>query len=304
MNNEGQQFKKLARRVKWQRWLVTVGITVVVMIIGGLAFLQFTKVRSQRATNQINASFDVTDTIMSPNIQVSDQYLFGNSFSGGTVVSHRYKEIDGAREAWSPLQASYTWLLGSSTDAVNPTDITDTAAYDRVTQKKIPLFYNLRVKSPNVKVAHEVKQVAKTRHYRAEVALTFKTPLTVSQIQKNLPAGVHANWYWAGVSGKADTTSMDNNFVGVQAEKANHLTTTDYQAFRRAAMKNKSGLTYDKFDVLHYANQYARKYPQLSQAKFAGVIVTGNSEKFKSLVQSNWLYASSVGYFQPRTGIK
>ncbi|WP_125581468.1 sigma factor regulator N-terminal domain-containing protein [Levilactobacillus cerevisiae] len=303
--NEGQQFEKLARRVKWRRWLITIGLIVAVVIGLGAAFIQMTRVKSQAASDEANRSFELVNTVLSPNIQISDQYLQNSDFFGGTLVSHRYKDIDGARIAWSENRAPYTWMLGSNANAFNTTDTTTTAAYDRDTQQKIPLFYNVNVAKPEVKRAQEVRQVVRQKNYRAEVALTFKQPLTLKQIQAKLPAGVHANWYWAGVSGKADATVMDNNFVGIQADGNHQPTTATYKWFRKEVRSVPSGMmTFNNFNVMACANRFIKRYPQLNEAKFSGVIVTGNSEAFKPLVQANWLDASSVGYFQPRTGIK
>jgi len=302
--NEEQQFQKLARRVKWRRWGITIGLILVIMIGGGLAFVQMTRVKAKRASDEINRSFDVINAVLSPNIQISDQFLENSDFFGGTVVSHRYKEIDGAHENWSANRGPYTWLLGRGGGFSNAADITDTAAYDRVTQHKIPLFYNVDRQKSEVQRAHEVRQVVRQKHYLAEVALTFDHRLTLQQIKAKLPAGVHANWYWAGVSGKADATMMDNNFIGFQGANQAKFTAENYRWFRHEALSTASGMTYNGFDVLAYANRFAKRYPKLEQAKFAGVIVTGKSAAFKPLTQAKWVATSSVGYFQPDTGIK
>lgn len=302
--NEEQQFNKLARRVKWRRWGVTIGLILVVMIGVGLAFVQMTKVKSKQASDEINRWFDVSNAVLSPNIQISDQYIENSDFFGGTVVSHRYKDIEGAHENWSANREPYTWLLGGGNGAINSADITDTAAYDRVTQHKIPLFYNVNRQKSEVRRAHEVRQVIRQRHYLAEVALTFKQPLTLKQIHAKLPAGVHAQWYWAGVSGKADATMMDNNFVGFRGARQAQGAAENYKWFRREALTTPSGMSYNGFDVMAYAHKFAKRYPQLGQAKFAGVIVTGKSAAFTPLSQAKWVAASSVGYFQPDTGIK
>lgn len=304
--NEEQQFKRLATKVKIRRWLMTAVIAVVVMVIGGGSFVGYTKIASQKASTALNKYFDITHEILAPNIQYSDQYLANTSFFGGTLVSHQYKEIEGYRETWSPERANYSWTRGVQLpDMLNSADSNQqrTALYDRETTHKIPMFFNLKTVSPNIKPTQELKKVTAVKGHVAEIALTFKQPLTYRQIQDKLPANLHAVWYWIGISGHSDATLVDNNYLGVQGSQTGKLNAAKYRYFHKMllAAKDKEGGYGDTFA---YAGRYAKSHATLAQAKFTGVIVTGNSEAFKALKEANWIAASSVGYFQARTAIK
>lgn len=311
--NEGQKFRRLAMRVKLVRWLVTIVIVIVVIFVGAIGGYWWTQRQAAKASNDRTQMMTLISTVMSPNIETSDQYLADTNFMGGKVTSHRYKDIEGYRESWSPLVEPYSWSwLGTqSSTTLNATDTTDAGAYDRITQHKVPVFYNPQFKHPDVKRASDVTKVAATKGAVAEVALTFKRPLTYAQIQQRLPRKLHAVWYWIGVGAKADPTMMDNTFLGIQANAQGHLQqgkyTHPYRDFRQAAQQLHK-LTwddqYDNYSPAKYLQSYVTRYPTQKTAKFAGVIVTGDSENFQPLTQDKWLYASSAGFFQARTAIK
>ncbi|GEO69423.1 sigma factor regulator N-terminal domain-containing protein [Levilactobacillus acidifarinae] len=298
-----QQFKRLARRLKWRRWVITILIAFVVCV-GTLGVgLKIMDTRSRQATAWENNYFDLVGTLLSPNIRVSDQYLTNRTMGSGQLVSHRYKQIEGQRLVWSPLVANYSWLTGPETpSAFNSTDDERNAAYNRVTQQRVPIFYNCRyhpsTQARDYHLAHDLKKVQRTPNRITEMALTFDQPLTYDQIRKRLPRGVHAVWYWLGVPKGADTTTMENNFLGVQASgPQGELTTRDYRYFRQTLVRaDRSKI--DLNGLFAYGGRYARHYPTPKTAKFAGAIVTGKSDDFRQLGQPQWVAASSVGYFQ------
>ncbi|ETY73122.1 sigma factor regulator N-terminal domain-containing protein [Lactiplantibacillus fabifermentans] len=304
--NDEVDFKKLARRVKFRRWLVTIFIAIAVsigVIVGGYVFSQ--RLASKASLSTMNLTMDL-ETVLSPNIKSSDAYLTDGTFMGGNITSHRYKEIEGYRVAWSPVKMHFSGVLGNSGfESYNTTDVSKTGVYDRITQQKIPMLYNLKADQSQevVKAPHELGKVAQSKNMIAEVGITFKRPMTYAQIQAKLPANLHSEWYWIGVSGDVATSGLDNNLAGVQASNSNgKLTNGAYQDFRKAMVKvHKSGIDWSvgNYSVIKHGTNYVNHHTKLSQAKFAGIIVTGKSENFKAINGANWIYASSVGYFEP-----
>lgn len=291
---DNKQFEKMAFKVKLKRWLITILIVIItVPVMLGIGY-KFTQSLAGHQTQLLNNKMETVQEIAAPNIQISDQALDDSSFWGGKVVSHQYKEIDGYRISWSTAEGQYNWAFNwlSNNGLI---DTTRTAAYTRLTQQKVPMFYNNQVTNPNIRKATELPAVAKMKGYVAEVALTFNQPLSYQQIQSRLPKNLHANWYWLGVSGKADPTLEENHFLGIQSiEKGGQLTNSDYQTFNSYLKKSDLG-TYNNFSLTDYAHQYAKQHRTLKQAKFAGVIVTGKSENFKALRNRSWITESSVG---------
>ncbi|WP_054747118.1 anti sigma factor C-terminal domain-containing protein [Lentilactobacillus rapi] len=287
----------MAFKVKLKRWLITILIVIItVPIMFGIGY-KFTQSLAGHQTQLLSNKMETVQEIAAPNIQISDQALDDSSFWGGKVVSHQYKEIDGYHIPWSTIVGQYNWSF-NSIPTTSLIDTTPTAAYTRLTQQKIPLFYNNNVAKPNVKKAFELPAVAKMTGYVAEVAITFKKPLTYQQIQARLPHNLRAAWYWIGVSGKADPTFEQNNFLGIQSGlPAGKLSSLDYRYFQKSLKKVSASTlhSYNNFSLSGYAHKYAKQHPTLKQAKFAGVIVTGKSENFKALRNRSWITESSVG---------
>lgn len=295
--DKNQQFEKMARRVRWRRLITTILIVIVTVPVILILGYKASQMLAAYQVQKLNTEMYGREEIMAPNIQISDQMLANNSVWGGQVVSHRYKEIDGYRVPWSMAIGNYS-LLNNSVLANNigSVDLANSGAYDRDTQTKIPVLYNNRVKRPIVKPTQEIAKVAKMKNYVAEVAVTFDHPLTYAEIQQKLPTTIKANWLWLGVSGKADSTDMENDLLGIQLENGK-INEEEYQQHRRTFQQASKLelLDYDDFDMAKYVQQYAQKYPKLKQAKFAGMIVSGRSEEFKALANQSWITASSVG---------
>ncbi|MEY2375953.1 anti sigma factor C-terminal domain-containing protein [Lentilactobacillus buchneri] len=291
--NQDKQFEKLAFRIKLKRWVITILLIIILFPIMTAVGYKITQSFSARQSSGLMKEMEIQQDLMSPNIQNSDLVIGNSNIGGGTVVSHQYKDIDGYHLPWQTVEGKYNWLYHEiQTDNLVDTD--NQAAYTRTTQTKIPLFYNNRVKSPNVSKAYEVKKISQMKNYVGEVALTFRHPMTYSQILQKLPKGIQANWFWLGVNSKADPTIEDNCFLGIQSFNGK-LGPNDYKGFRKSLQSAKNLGTYNSFSITDYAHGFAKKYPTLNQARFSGIIITGKTENFKPLVNQNWITESSVG---------
>ncbi|WP_258231766.1 anti-sigma factor C-terminal domain-containing protein [Bombilactobacillus bombi] len=317
--NETEKFDRLARKVKFKRWLGTILLIVVLVPVVMIGFNFLTSRLVMRQSNQLMQQLSMRSEIMAPNIQISDQQLADDNNQHGKIVSHRYKEIDGYRIPWSSVEGRYTIF----TNVVTISNVVDGAVdfnkkhrhiqetdYDRATQTKIPLFYNNRYKylkgDMPLDMPHELQQVGKMSNYVAEVAVTFKKPLTYQQIKKILPQGVSADWYWIGVDKDVNIEAINNNYLGIQAfsdRGIKRLSNKDYADFRKSLLHAQDNHLTESYTIdngkpykpAQYAAKYAKKYPTLAKAKFSGVILTGQSENFKQLANADWISASSVG---------
>lgn len=293
--DDNKKFERLALRVKLKRWLMTILLIVILVpVMAGIGY-KFTQNLSSTQTEKLMTQFTIRQEVMAPNIQSSDLYISNSGLGGGEVSSHEYKDIDGYHIPWGSANGTYNWLY-SEINNDNLVDMTRTAAYNRVTQEKIPMFYNNQVTNPAIKKANELAAVSSMHNYVAEVAVSFDQPMTYQQILAKLPKNIRANWFWIGVGGQADPTLQDNNLMGIRSVSGK-ITDLSYHSFwknLKAAKKGNLG-QFNQFSLSRYATQYAKKYPFLKQAKFSGVILTGKSESFKALRNRSWISESSAG---------
>ncbi|WP_367295205.1 sigma factor regulator N-terminal domain-containing protein [Levilactobacillus yonginensis] len=309
--NEGKKFRRLALRVKIFRWIGTVMIVLVVLMLVALGSYKLTQMKAANESNEQMNYLEMVSQIMAPNIQTSELRLKDTSLLGGQVFNRRFKDVEGVHVPWSSLTATYSWLYGSHISGnINAVESNGTsgAVYDQETQQKVPVFYNPRLKKAAEKPAHDLQKIANQRHAVVEMGVTFKEPLSYAAIQQRLPKGVHPAWYWIGVEKKADPTFMDNNLFGLNVQNAaGTLNEDDYRGFHQGlvyAHQHDLGLSYDDVNIFKFAGQYAKQHPKLRTAKFAGLIVTGNSEAFKPLLKATWIANSSVGIYQTRKPVK
>ncbi|WP_034994563.1 sigma factor regulator N-terminal domain-containing protein [Liquorilactobacillus vini] len=186
MDEATKKMKKKIRKMKLQRLLLTIGLIILLVPVILAVIYKTTQNLAGNQSWQLMNDFEVKEELLSPNISSDDNYLSTTSFWGGTVTSHRYKEIDGYRIPWSTLIGNYSWS-GYQEDAMNQAGVDydeETAqAYDRQTQQKIPLFYSLKHHYRAAANLNQLKQISQVKNSVAEVALTFSKPLTYQQIK-------------------------------------------------------------------------------------------------------------------------
>ncbi|BDR59639.1 anti sigma factor C-terminal domain-containing protein [Xylocopilactobacillus apicola] len=299
--SEDQEFARLARNIKIKKWLLTFVMVFCTIILVALFAYKIDAALTRRQHDRLDRRMQIEYQLMSPNIEISDRYISeAGAFAGGKLISHRYKEIDGYRIPWSPQEGKYTFwseeiLMGDMIDFAGD------QAYDRQTQTKIPIFYNKYAKlKPGrifpVKKVNEIGQVAKMKGYVAEVALTFKEPLTYEEINRKLPDKIKGNWYWFGMGTSKELCAYNNQYLGFQVNRHNRLKGDYRDGVEMIKSNPKVNLgEFNSFSYSDYLKNYFKKYPTIDKAKFAGVIITGKSENFAPLVGASWIYASSVG---------
>ncbi|KRM85809.1 anti sigma factor C-terminal domain-containing protein [Liquorilactobacillus vini] len=315
MDEATKKMKKKIRKMKLQRLLLTIGLIILLVPVILAVIYKTTQNLASNQSWQLMKRIEIREDLLSPNIEASDNYLSSTSFLGGTVTSHRYKVIDGYRIPWSTLIGNYSWS-GYQEDAMNQAGVDydeETAqAYDRQTQQKIPLFYSLKHHYRATANLNQLKQIAQVKNSVAEVALTFSKPLTYQQIKKLLPDSVEQDWYWLGPNNRGDASYFDNNYLGFQAtdEKPDQIA---YRELKKVAKDRDSILNTDitsfdgyTYNAWNYARRYLKKYPQFKTAKYAGIIVSGQTQNLAQLKNARWIKYSSVGavikikpYLQP-----
>ncbi|MFT9269393.1 MAG: anti sigma factor C-terminal domain-containing protein [Liquorilactobacillus nagelii] len=306
MNDQTDKMKRVIRKLKIKRVLVTICLIIICVPLILALLYKTTQTLAGKQSWKLMEAFEVRSEILAPNIQNSDNYLSSTSFWGGTVTSHRYKEIDGYRVPWSTLSGTYNWnnyqedalnSSGTDTDSTTKQIFGQAQVYDRKTQQKIPVFFNVKHHYQSTKGFYQIRQIGQVKNSVAEVAITFNHPLTYQQIKKMVPQNIETNWYWIGPSNQGDATDFSNNYLGLQAHDE-QLTNSDFQQLRQDINHHANSISnfeIQHFSMLKYAKWYAKKHKTLKQAKFSGIIISGQTKNLAELKTASWIKYSSIG---------
>lgn len=301
-----KQFKKLARKTKWKRWLFTTLISLIVSLFVVFGAYKTTQFFAKKNYLRLDQQFEILADIASPNTHSDSRYISSSDVLGGTLVSDRYKNIDGYQIPWGQKKGSYDWVTysaDSGTDAV--VDISrnqQTVGYrNKATRHKIPVFFNPNVKDSLIPATNEAQHLKEMPNHLAEVGISFDKPYTYQEIQKMIPKNLLINWYWIGTNANFDTTVL-SSYLGINgSEKNGSLTKRDYSHFIKQLSKANKQMGYqlnnDNVSYSLYEDGVAvtEESSTLETAKFSGIILSGKTENFKTLENKPWIYASSVG---------
>lgn len=314
-------FDSVIKREKRKQRLITSGLVLLVVIL--VLGVGVTAVK-QRMASQYRAAQEVamiTDMIESPNVTSTSQYLADSGLFNARLRSDRFKNIDGYLVKTAPLDINFSLFsvgYGGGTQLPITVPISKTksiGAFNRENGEKLPLFFNPKheaIKKANeADITHESQTLADLQKHVAEVAISFKEPMTYAEIQAKLPDNLLINWYWLGMaSDKLSVTDTVGKVIGINADEVGQLTDTpgksrrplnwtshnysDFVSAIQAAADtrkfNSSGI-----DIYQDALQQIKSYPTLKQAKFSGIIVSGRTENLAQLDSQTYIYATNVG---------
>lgn len=311
-------FDKLIKKEKRKKTITTIAISLVTTLV--VIFVGYTAI-NQRMSHQYKKAQEmanITDMIESPNLVSTSQYLSVSGRVTSQLKSERFKNIDGYVLAATPLEINFSLFgvgYGSGSNSPLTVPISKTksiGAFSRENGEKVPLFFDARQKATpamaDVKPTHEAKTLASYSNHVGEVAVSFKTPLTYSEIQTKLPENVLINWYWIGKA-NPKLTSIDK-VIGINADEKGQLnddalktkqsgnwSTGNYPSFVAAVKTaaDKRGHSINGIDIYQDALKQVKTYPTLDKAKFSGVIVSGRTENLAKLDDLPEVYATNVG---------
>ncbi|MFS7407990.1 sigma factor regulator N-terminal domain-containing protein [Carnobacterium maltaromaticum] len=305
-DNLDQQFKTLARKTKRKRWLITILISFIVSLFVVFGSYKLTQFFAKKSYLKLDQQFELVADVTSPNIHSDSRYISLSNVLGGTLVSNRYKNVNGYQIPWEQKQGSYDWITysaDSGTDAVVEisNDQQIVGYRNKATRNKIPVFFNPHAKDSLIPASNEAQSLKDMPNHLAEVGITFDKPYTYQEIQKMIPKNLLINWYWIGTNAHFDTTVL-SSYLGINANEQNgSLTKSDYNHFIKQLNKANKQMGYqlnnDAVSYSLYEDGVAvtEEHSTLETAKFSGIILSGSTENFKSLENKPWLYASSVG---------
>ncbi|MBW9298969.1 MAG: Sigma-reg-C domain-containing protein [Pseudolactococcus raffinolactis] len=316
-----ENFDQLIKKEKRKRLLKTIAISFVTTVV--LLFIGFTLInkRMEMQYKKAQEMANITDMIESPNLVSQSQYLSTSGRVTSQLKSERFKNIDGYMVAATPLEINFSLFgigYGSGKNSSLTVPITKTkeiGAFSRENGEKLPLFFNPKHKESETqqeaKATHEARTLSGFKNHVAEVAISFKEPMTYAEIQAKIPENVLINWYWLGMaSDQLSATETVDKVIGINADEAGKLSSEplksktssawwspNYPSFV-AAVKTaaeKRGYTVNGLDIYQDALKQIEKYPTLKTAKFSGIIVSGRTENLATLDDEPYVYTTNVG---------
>ena len=316
-----ENFDQLIKKEKRKRLLKTIAISFVTTVV--LLFIGFTLInkRMEMQYKKAQEMANITDMIESPNLVSQSQYLSTSGRVTSQLKSERFKNIDGYMVAATPLEINFSLFgigYGSGKNSSLTVPITKTkeiGAFSRENGEKLPLFFNPKHKESETqqeaKATHEARTLSGFKNHVAEVAISFKEPMTYAEIQAKIPENVLINWYWLGMaSDQLSATETVGKVIGINADEAGKLSSEplksktssawwspNYPSFV-AAVKTaaeKRGYTVNGLDIYQDALKQIEKYPTLKTAKFSGIIVSGRTENLATLDDEPYVYRTNVG---------
>ena len=316
VENLDQDFTKFIRKNKIRRWILLIWGTLGALVVIFTAFMWINSNHMEKLYQKTSDQANDYLTTQAPNIGTNNQMISVYGIFSSNLHMDVYKNVDGYQITWPAFNFSfatfglYGYALDNDNYYMNASPVTfNNGYYTQSTNQKIAAFFNVGADFKSKKYfglqpTHDAHLLKNAPNQLAEVAVTFKKPLTYAEIIKLVPKNLLINWYWLGINDtKAEGANEDAQYFGInantdisdQTEKLGALDKDTYSEFVRALKEYKATSTIDNFNPLQDARKQIKKYPTLAKAKFAGVILTGRTQNFASLDKEKWVFATNTG---------
>lgn len=285
------------KKAKIKQWIIITLISMVVCIISLITFNRLGNYLSAQNTAALHHNLFLEHDISQPNVNIDSQVTANSSMFGGNIITNRSKNIDGYLVPWSTLTSSYSWF-GASIDhnELIPgfhLNGSNSYEYDKQTKQKVATFYHPAIKKYYDGVQNQLEAIVQVKNHVAEVAISFKEPLTIEQVRQNIPKNLNIAWLYMmsrivdeapgpsglPIYGYADSDLSKEAFDGfIDALKRydNHQSIEEIQKF----IEENENKPFNKVTVL-------------------GVMVTGRTENFNDLLGKDFIRGASVGVTAP-----
>ncbi len=232
MENLDKDFKKLAKRSKIKRVILTVVISFVVLIGGALGIVTFLNARAEKNSQALYRAQSIYNEIATPNLVSYGEVASYGTFTSASSTSKYTKNIDGYQQSWGTLNFSVNTIFTSPIQYVG-NNITqyNGGNYSTDTGKKIATFFTVGYTDMSggstarfdggtggITVTHEASTLKDMPKHLAEVAVTFDKPYSYDEIQKMVPKNLMINWYWIGLNAKKIDASSLPLYIGINSD--------------------------------------------------------------------------------------
>lgn len=289
--------QKALKKAKRKQWALITLISMVVCVILLFAFNRLGNYLSAQNTARLHDNLFLQHAISQPNVTINSQVMANSSMLGGNIITNRSKNINGYLVPWSTLTSSYSWF-GASIDhnELIPgfhSSGNNNYEYDKQTKQKVATFYHPAIKQYYDGVQNQLEAVVQLKNQVAEVAISFKEPLTMEQVRKNIPENLNIAWYY--MTSRIVDEAPGPSGLPVYGYADSEPSKESFDDFIENLKK------YDESQSIEEIQKYIEENENkpFNEVTVLGVMVTGRTENFNQLLGKEFVRGASVGVTAP-----
>ncbi|MCM3443687.1 sigma factor regulator N-terminal domain-containing protein [Metabacillus halosaccharovorans] len=281
------------KRAKRKQMIKMIMTTIIVVLILLPILYKTGNYFAAKSSTRLHERLFLHNEIAEPNIQIDSQVTSNSSMFGGNIITNRSKNINGYLVQWSTLTSSYDWIrINIDHNELTPgfywTD-KEFYEYDKQTKNKVATFYHPSIQEYYDGVQNELGEISQMDNYVAEVAISFDKPYSLQEIQAKIPDNLNIVWLYM----TSPISDESNGPAGMPV-----------YGFDPSGSPKEA---YDRFiDALEEydadgSNETIREYlkvnknKEMTEVKILGIMLTGQTENFKTLENQDFIRGASVG---------
>ena len=292
-----QSIQRALKKAKRKQLLKIIIISLFVSVLLLIGMNRFGNYVTSIHHKNLHQSLFLEHSITQPNVDIDSQVTANGSMFGGNIVTNRSKNINGYLVPWSTLTSSYSWF-GASIDhnELIPGYFSQGATqyeYDKQTKQKVPTFYHPEIQEYYDGVQNQLPELIQMDQHVAEVAISFKEPMTMAEVKNLIPNSLNIVWLYM-VSSIGDE-SRGPLGLPVYGYSDSDLSKEGFDSFIDALK------TYDERKTNETIQAYIKENKQkpFGEVTVLGVMLTGKTESFEVLAGNEFIRGASVGVTVP-----
>ena len=289
--------QKALKKAKIKHWVTITIISIAVCVVLLFAFNRFGNYLSAQNTMRLHDNLFLQHSISQPNVNIDSQVTANSSMFGGNIITNRSKNINGYLIPWSTLTSSYSWF-GASIDhnELIPgfhSSGNNYYEYDKQTKQKVATFYHPAIKEYYDGVQNQLEAVVQLENHVAEVAISFKQPLTMEQVRENIPENLNIAWLY--MTSRIVDEAPGPSGLPVYGYADSEFSKESFDMFIEDLKK------YDERGSMEEIQKYIKENENkpFNEVTILGVMLTGRTESFNELLGKDFIRGASVGVTAP-----
>ncbi|KGR85485.1 sigma factor regulator N-terminal domain-containing protein [Lysinibacillus odysseyi] len=292
-----QSIQKALRKAKLKQLLKIAVVSVFVSMLLLIGINRLGNYITSIHHKNLHERLFLAQAITQPNVDIDSQVTANSSMFGGNIVTNRSKNINGYLVPWSTLTSSYSWF-GASIDynELIPGYFSQGATeyeYDKQTKQKVATFYHPAIKKYYDGVQNQLPELVQMKDHVAEVAISFKEPMTMDEVKNSIPDNLNIVWLY--MASKVGDESMGPLGLPVYGYADSELSEEGFDSFIEVLKE------YDEDKTDETIQDYIKQNEQkpFNKVTVLGVMLTGKTESFEGLLGRDFVRGASVGVTVP-----